>query len=150
MIYREIKLVFKRRRLPCPKIDGPDAVVPIFRSLVDRESLRESFVSFLLDTKNSLIGVEVQAVGGQGSVEISPTEIFVAACKMAATGIVIAHNHPSGDPSPSAADDALTTRLGEASKLLGISFVDHLILGDQRYWSYAGRRTSRTSRLESS
>src|SRR5258706_31045 len=80
-------------------------------------------------------GAAVLAVGTLNSSIVTPRDVFREAAIGGATAIVIFHNHPSGDPTPSPDDVTLTRRLVAAGTLMGIDVVDHLILGDARYWS---------------
>lgn len=68
---------------------------------------------------------------------VHPREVFGPAVALSATAIVVAHNHPSGDPTPSAEDRAVTDRLRAAGELLGIELLDHVVIGDERYYSFA-------------
>ena len=95
----------------------------------------EQFGIVLLDMKHRVIRTEVLSVGTQSSSVAEPRDVFRAAAIGGAAAIVIFHNHPSGDPSPSPDDVVLTRRLAAAGSLMGIDVVDHLILGDARYWS---------------
>ena len=95
----------------------------------------EQFGIVLLDMKHRVIRTEVLSVGTQSSSVAEPRDVFRAAAVGGAAAIVIFHNHPSGDPSPSPDDVVLTRRMVAAGSLMGIDVVDHLILGDARYWS---------------
>jgi DNA repair protein RadC len=95
----------------------------------------EQFGIMLLDAKHRVMRTAVLAVGTLNSSFVEPREVFREAAIGGATAIVIFHNHPSGDPTPSPDDVALTRRLVAAGSLIGIDVVDHVILGDARYWS---------------
>jgi DNA repair protein RadC len=95
----------------------------------------EQFGIILLDTKHRVMRTAVLAVGTLNSSIVQPRDVFREAAIGGAAAIVIFHNHPSGDPTPSPDDVALTRRLVAAGTLIGIDVVDHLILGDARYWS---------------
>ena len=95
----------------------------------------EHFGIMLLDAKCRVIRTAVLAVGTLNGTIVEPRDVFREAAIGGAAAIVIFHNHPSGDPTPSPADVALTRRLVAAGSLLGIEVVDHLILGDVRYAS---------------
>ncbi len=84
----------------------------------------------LLDTRHRLIGAVVVSVGSLDASLVHPREVFRAAAEHSAAAIVLFHNHPSGDPSPSADDLTLTRRLVQAGELMGIGVVDHVVLGD--------------------
>jgi DNA repair protein RadC len=90
----------------------------------------------LLDTKYRVLRTAIVAVGTLNTTLIEPREVFREAVSAAAAAIVIFHNHPSGDPTPSPEDVELTRRLVAAGVLMGIDVVDHLILGDVRYCSF--------------
>jgi DNA repair protein RadC len=95
----------------------------------------------MLDAKCRLVGTRLISVGLLDASLAHPREVFREALLVAASGIIVFHNHPSGDPSPSADDLALTHRLRSAGLIMGIDLVDHLILADQKYYSMkeAGR-----------
>ena len=96
---------------------------------------REHFVVLLLDTKNHLLGSELVSVGSLDASIVHPREVFKAAVRRSASGVILVHNHPSGDPSPSEADLRSTQRLEEAGRVLGIPVLDHVIIGDGRFVS---------------
>ncbi len=98
---------------------------------------REQFLVCCLDAKNVSIGVNIVSIGTLTLSIVHPREVFKPAILLNACAIIAAHNHPSGDPTPSAEDRTLTTRLREAGDLLGIRLLDHLILGDERLYSFA-------------
>jgi len=128
-----------RREVAVPvRYRGPEDVG---RDLaLEMETLdREQFRVLLLDTKHGLIGMEVVAVGGLDHVPADPREVFKPAVRRSAAAVIVAHNHPSGDPEPSAADLALTKRLVAAGLVLGVPLLDHLIIGRRRYVSLAAR-----------
>jgi DNA repair protein RadC len=95
----------------------------------------EQFGIVLLDSKHRVMQTKVLAVGTLNSSVVEPRDVFREAAIGGATAIVVFHNHPSGDPTPSPDDVALTRRLVAAGTLIGIDVVDHLILGEARYWS---------------
>ena len=91
---------------------------------------REHFKVIHLNTKNQVLKVETTAIGILNSSPVHPREVFKEAIKMSSAGIVVAHNHPSGDPTPSQDDLLLTTRLCEAGEVIGIPIIDHIVFGD--------------------
>jgi DNA repair protein RadC len=97
----------------------------------------EQFGIVLLDTKHRLIQIRLVSSGSLDSTVAHPREVFRDAIAGRAAAIVLFHNHPSGDPGPSADDVALTARLVAAGQVIGIDVLDHLILADQRYYSFA-------------
>jgi DNA repair protein RadC len=100
---------------------------------------REYFKVVHLNTKNQVVKVETTAIGILSSSPVHPREVFKEAIKMSSAGIVLAHNHPSGDPTPSQDDILLTNRLRNAGEILGIPVIDHIIFGDNRYVSLKER-----------
>ena len=103
--------------------------------LADRE--RETFWAIYLDTKNRVISEEMVTVGSVDQCPVAPGDVLRIGLRVAAVGLIALHNHPSGVPEPSSHDDALTKRLSDAAELVGITLVDHLIIGDGRYFSFA-------------
>lgn len=106
---------------------------------------REHFVVLLLDTQNQIIGIHTVTIGTLDASLVHPREVFKPAILANAGSIVIAHNHPSGDPAPSAEDRAVTRQLVNAGATVGIEILDHIIVGDApRYYSFteAGTLTS--------
>jgi len=91
----------------------------------------------LLDTKNKPLGFHVVSTGTLNASLIHPRELFKAAVLASAAALIVLHNHPSGDPLPSAEDYAITERLVAAGRLLGISILDHIVVGDEDYFSFA-------------
>ena len=90
---------------------------------------REQFQVVLLDQKNKIIKDVMVSQGSLTASVVHPREVFNFAIRDSAAAIICVHNHPSGDPQPSREDRALTTRLGEAGRLLGIQVLDHIIVG---------------------
>lgn len=104
------------------------------RSLIGRAD-REHFLVLCLDTKNKINAVNVVSIGTLSVSPVHPREVFKAAILANAAAVILAHNHPSGDPEPSREDIEVTGRLVQAGKILGIEVLDHIILGDQGYCS---------------
>ncbi len=96
---------------------------------------REHFVVLYLDRKGGLIVKEDVSVGGLHSSIVHPREVFKTAVKRSAASIILAHNHPSGDPSPSQEDIDITRRLVEVGRLMGIEVLDHVVIGENTYCS---------------
>jgi DNA repair protein RadC len=96
---------------------------------------REHFRIVMLNTKNQVLAVESVAVGSLNAAIVHPREIFKAAISKSAAAVVLVHNHPSGDPTPSQDDIQITKRLVDAGRLLGIEVLDHVVIGDNRYLS---------------
>ena len=97
---------------------------------------RERFMVLHLDTKNRVIKEEVVSIGTLNSSLIHPRELFRSAIRESANALILVHNHPSGDPSPSKEDEKITERLFEAGELLNIKVLDHVIAGAEGYYSF--------------
>ena len=98
---------------------------------------REQFSVILLAQNHTVIGVNVVSVGTLTECIVHPREVYKPAVVANAAAVIVAHNHPSGDPKPSKADSDITKRLAEAGELLGIRFLDSVILGDGSPYSFA-------------
>ena len=95
---------------------------------------QEAMCAVYLDTRNRLIAWQIAYLGTLNRAAVEPRAFFQMALLTNAAGIILAHNHPSGDPSPSAEDLAFTRRMAEAGDVIGIRLVDHLILGGEAKW----------------
>lgn len=104
-----------------------------------RGQSKEEFWAILLNSKSQMITKVQISVGILDNSPVHPREVFTAAVVEGAQSIIVAHNHPSGDPTPSPEDRLVTNRLVEAGKLMGIAVLDHVILGDGRYVSMRER-----------
>ena len=100
-----------------------------------RHEQKEHFAVILLNTKNHIISMPEISVGSLSASIVHPREVFQAAVKHAAAAMILIHNHPSGDPSPSREDISVTQRLVKAGKVMDIPVLDHVILGDNRFVS---------------
>lgn len=96
---------------------------------------QEHFVVVLLNTRNRIMGIETLYIGNVNRTNVRVAEVFKSAVKRNATAVIIAHNHPTGNPSPSPEDVAVTKNVVEAGQLLGIEVLDHLVIGRGRYVS---------------
>jgi len=109
----------------------------VFNELADiKDEKKELFVVFYLDTKNVIISREIVHIGTLNSIHVHPREIFRGAIVKCAASIVVAHNHPSGDPQPSDEDRQITDQLRKAGKLLGIPVLDHVIVAEGCFYSF--------------
>lgn len=137
-IYR-VSLVGDRGiHLDRPKLrSSKDAAEVLRMHLGDTD--REHFIVMLLDRKNRLIGINTVSIGSLTASIVHPREVMKPAILSNAAAMVLGHNHPSSDPSPSHEDKTLTKRLVEAGKVLGIDVLDHIVIGDgsQSYFSFA-------------
>jgi DNA repair protein RadC len=117
-----------------PKIRSPRDVYNLLGPTL-RDERREHFVAVLLDTKGGVMRQRTVSVGDLSSSIVHPREVFAEAIRHSAASLIVAHNHPSGDPTPSPEDAAVTRRLVEAGELLGIEVLDHIVIGDNRWVS---------------
>jgi DNA repair protein RadC len=135
-LVRERTVTGEQRR----SIRNPDDVVAILRDEL-LESDREKLISVMLNAKNVVIGMEVVSVGSLTASVVTARELFKSAILASAAAVIISHNHPSGDPTPSQDDIRLTERISKAGELLGIKLLDHVIIGELGHYSFsdAGR-----------
>ncbi|AIF66931.1 RadC family protein [Terribacillus saccharophilus] len=119
----------ERYTIRSPK-DGADYVMEEMRNLS-----QEHFVVLFLNTKNHIIHRQTIFIGSLNASIVHPREIFREAVRRSAASIICAHNHPSGDPSPSQEDIHVTKRLLECGKMIGIELLDHLVIGDRKFIS---------------
>jgi DNA repair protein RadC len=103
-------------------------------------SPKEAFRILFLDKKNALVADEVQQQGTVDHTPVYPREVIKRALELSASGIILVHNHPSGDPTPSRADIDMTNRIVEAADKLGIKVYDHVIIGRNGHASFKGLR----------
>ena len=109
------------------KMNGPAAAAALVSDIAD--CAQEQFIVLTLNTKNRLIDRHLVSLGTVNSSLVAPREVFRPAIMDAASSVILVHNHPSGDSSPSSQDIQITKKLIEAGHILGISIMDHLIIG---------------------
>jgi DNA repair protein RadC len=117
-----------------PRFTSPGALAAYLLPLYGASSV-EQFGLVLLDTKSRVIRTKLVSTGSLDSTIVHPREVFREAAANAAAAIILFHNHPSGDPTPSPDDIELTTRMVQAGEVMGIDVLDHVILADQQYFS---------------
>ena len=100
-----------------------------------RHETQEKFLVLCLNSKNQLLCMETVFVGTLNSTIVHPREVFQVAIRHSAAGILVAHNHPSGDPSPSKEDIKVTQNLIESGKVVGIPLLDHVVIGHGKWQS---------------
>ncbi len=115
-------------------MNHPDTVAAYYMESM-RYFQQEHLMLLMLNTKNKLIRDKVVYKGTVNAALIEPREIFIEAMRHNAVNIIIVHNHPSGDPTPSKEDILITKRIYEAGKLVGIPLLDHIIIGGRRFES---------------
>lgn len=113
---------------------SPEETVKILRAIyADLDANQEHFSVLALNGDNQVIGYKVLSNGGMGYANVDQKLLWRAALTLGGTSIIVAHNHPSGNPRPSSEDFNLTKAIGEAAKLLDFRLLDHIILGSGRY-----------------
>jgi DNA repair protein RadC len=118
------------------QIGDPTVAVDLVRPLLDGRD-RECGVLVALDTKHRVIATTIVSIGTVAHTFFAPREVFRDALLFGASAIVVAHNHPSGDATPSSDDRQITRRLAQAGATLGVELLDHLVLGDPDWTSLA-------------
>ncbi|WP_459128969.1 RadC family protein [Guggenheimella bovis] len=116
-------------------IDNPDCVYELLKGKLVSKT-REVFVVLQLNTKNDVVFQEIISEGTLNSSLVHPREVFQSAIRNGACSILVCHNHPSGDATPSEEDILITKRLKEAGELLGIALIDHVIIAKSQSWSF--------------
>ena len=117
------------------EVKNPAAVANYYMEQLRHEN-REKLILAMFDIKSCLLGDEILSVGTVNASLVSPREIYLKALQKQAVNIILLHNHPSGDPSPSKEDIQTTLRVWECGKMLGITLADHIVIGDNRYTSF--------------
>lgn len=123
-----VQLVKESNNIKGPRINSPQDVYRLVEHLKDSD--REQFLTICLDTRNNVLSIETTAIGTLTANLVHPREVFKTAVLQNAAGIIIVHNHPSGDPAPSDDDIKITKTIFEASKIMDIRLLDHLVVGN--------------------
>ena len=138
---REVEIRYKKKRAANKAVDAtinsPGDVVKLFRGLKDET--KEKLITINLDNQNKILCFEVVAIGSVNSIHVRPMEVFRTAFPVNAQGVVVLHNHPSGNPTPSEADNAFTIKLNRLAQDMGLKFIDHIIIGKDSYYSFKER-----------
>lgn len=121
------------------QISGSESASNVIREIFDADSINwtETLFALFLDRQNKVIGYFKVAAGGTAEITVDPKVIFVSALTSLAHGIILAHNHPSGNTRPSKADISFTSQIASGAKLLGMKLFDHFIITDTAYTSMA-------------
>ncbi len=141
----QLKAAFELGKRLATSSDAPRPVItsPLDAANLIMEEMRylaqEHFRALFLDTRNQVIGIRDITIGSLNASIVHPRETFKAAIQHTAAALIVAHNHPSGDPTPSSEDINLTARIVQAGELIGIPVLDHLIIGDGRFISLKER-----------
>ena len=131
---KELSKRYLQKQPPPSTIHGPEDAAAYARRQLSMEA-KEHFCVMLLNTKNHVIGWHVISIGSLTASVVHPREVFAPAIVHHAASIILVHNHPSGDPSPSREDIAVTQRLVKAGKIVDIPPIDHIIIGGSNFVS---------------
>jgi len=135
-IVREASVLYQNRT-----INSPSDSVSLLESFLDNCD-RECFLVLCLNTKNIPTAIHTVSIGTLNSSLVHPRELYKVAILSNSSAVILAHNHPSGDPTPSREDLEVTRRLVEAGKILGIAVLDHIIIGsNSQYISFKEKGT---------
>lgn len=127
---------YKTRRLECyERYTSPEQVFEHYHYAY-RDRRKEYFLAVLLDGKNRIIREVQISEGSLNQSIVHPREVYNAAVRESAAAIILVHNHPSGDPTPSREDISITSRLKEAGEIMGVKVLDHIIIGDNTFLSF--------------
>lgn len=119
------------------RFTSPEQIYRTFRYLT--QETKEYFLTLHLDGKNRLVCMDTVSVGSLNQSIVHPRELFKTACLSSSSALLLVHNHPTGDPTPSSEDISITRRLKECGELMGIRVLDHIIVGDDSYTSFVER-----------
>jgi hypothetical protein len=124
-------------KYPPVKVGGSEDIYTLMAPLSNEP--QEVFSAVLLDAQNVVLGVAELHRGGLTTAAVDPRVVFTPALLSTAVSIIFVHNHPSGNPEPSVADQTLTSHLSKAADIFGIAVLDHVIIGTESYTSFADR-----------
>jgi DNA repair protein RadC len=132
---REVTAKYIGPRRASMKICDPREAAQFVRSIL-RDEAREHFIALYLNGAHAIISFSIVSIGTATSAPAHPREVFQPAILIGACALIVAHNHPSGELTPSAQDQQVTRRLKEASQILSIKLLDHLIVAGDSYYSF--------------
>jgi DNA repair protein RadC len=134
--YPKLSEVYSIKEHKGDRVSSPEAAYQIFNdAMKDLDTEREHFFCASVDTKNQLKSLDIISIGSINANIVHPREVFYAAIANRASAIIVAHNHPSGDPGPSQNDIDITRKLTETGRCIGIELYDHVIFGPERFLS---------------
>jgi DNA repair protein RadC len=144
--FRQIKAVYETLTVkediteylkPGTRYTAPSQVYETFSFLM--KETKEQFITLHLDGKNRIICMDLVSIGSLNQSIVHPREVFKTALLSNAAALILIHQHPTGDPTPSSEDIAITRRLKEAGEIIGVKVLDHVIVGDGEYLSFVER-----------
>jgi DNA repair protein RadC len=119
-------------------IKDPESVVKAIRASI-KDKAKEHFKLILLNPRNKIIGISTISIGTLNASLVHPREVFKDAIMHTAASVVLAHNHPSGDPEPSEDDIKITKKIVDSGQILGIEVLDHIVIGKNTFYSFKER-----------
>lgn len=131
--FREVEFRFGGRKRELAHVTRPADLARFVAGLLKGDP-REHFFGIYLDGRHCIVGYCTIAIGTLTASLVHPREVFSPAIALRAAAVVLAHNHPSGNPSPSAEDREVTKRMVTAGEILGVRVIDHLVLGERHRW----------------
>lgn len=143
---RQIKAVFEITSVseeistylkPKTRYTAPEQIFAAFRFMMNET--KEHFITLHLDGKNRINCLDVVSIGSLNQSIVHPREVFKTALLSSAAALILIHQHPTGDPTPSREDIEITRRLKEAGEIIGVKILDHIIVGDGEYCSFVER-----------
>ena len=136
IMVREMELVYRGEPTKYVRLGSSRDVDCFARTMGLEKKIVEHFIVILLDAKHRPIGWSTIAKGGTSSCPVSPSDVFRLAIRQNASGVILIHNHPSGEPTPSSEDIRLTERLISAGEIVGVPVLDHVVIGAEGYFSF--------------
>ena len=122
------------------KVTESSTAYKAFRPMLGQFTEQEAFVALALNSTNEIIGEPwLVGLGTANAVEVHPRDVFREAIRRNAIAVIIAHNHPSGEVDPSQMDRDLTARMKQAGKVVGLDILDHIVVGKDKYYSFADK-----------
>lgn len=131
---REVSIRYGRKHKTLDLVRGPSDITKLIKKII-KDNGKEHFMLFCLDGNHAVIAYHIVSIGTQNMAPVHPREVFQPALLAGAVSIVVAHNHPSGNLTPSREDFACTKKLLEVAELMQIKLLDHIIVSEDNYYS---------------
>ncbi len=131
----ELNKRYNLSKIPQKRISSAEDVFNIYKEKLSNKK-QEIITVLMLGTKNHILGEKVISIGNANTAIVDAKEILNLAIKNSASKIILIHNHPSGDPTPSIEDKRVTQKIIKAGEIVGIAVLDHIIIGNDGYWSW--------------
>lgn len=129
------KRIARNAARPQLVMNSPDSIAAYYMEELRHEE-QEVVICMMADVKGHFLGDKILTRGTATGSMVTPREIYMEALRRHAVSLILIHNHPSGDPTPSPDDVQITTRIYQAGELIGIHLLDHIVIGDQKYCSF--------------